>query len=80
MASTWRVSSQSPPPQLAARGERQTPSWHMAGQGQWGAGKRLELSCVPWPVPAGSRGLDGAVLRAKASYQKAPARSHTSPT
>lgn len=51
MASTWRGSSQSPPPQLAARGERQTPSWHMAGQsagvgGGCGQEARAELRAL----------------------------------
>lgn len=40
--------------------------------------KGRELSCLPWPVSAGSRAPDGAVWRARASCRKASARSHTS--
>ena len=78
MANTWRGCSQSPPPWLATRGEPGPQSWLRVGQGSVRA-QALELSCLLWSVPAGSRAPDGAVLRVRASYRKAPARSRTSP-
>lgn len=74
-ANTRRGRTRSPPPQQATRGEQRRDP--VVGQGREQS-KGRELSCLPWPVPAGTRAPDGAVWRARASYRKAPARSHTS--
>lgn len=76
-ANTRKDYIQSLPPQQAARGEQRRDPAVVQGRVQ---SKGLELSCLPWPVPAGSRAPGRAVLRVRASCGKAPARSHTSLT
>lgn len=77
MANTRKGSMQPLPPHQTTRGEQRRDPAVVRGRVQ---SKGLEMICLPWPVPAGSRAPDGAVLRARASYGKASARSHTSPT